>query len=413
MSSHQQKSSFELLRLGFLIAGASTLVFLPMEFYLKPPSWPVFTSVNILLAVFYLSFWRLVRPEWLTKGAIALCSASSLQMFLAVNFHYGPLLGLQAFFLIFAYLPFLLLPTQHRAWVYTLSSLNIVFFIWTNFFLSEANFTVYSVPVMRFSHLMSALTIVAIFIVLVIYFQICSRRREAELLDNSHNQDLLFSLIGHDLRGPVGGLKEGLTFYEFHQNAMGDQEKADFLHSLRQTADNIFTLLENLLLWTSQRQGRLPFHPFPHSWKDLVDSVIGLWQEQARCTNVAFERDIPTDLIVTCDADMMSTVLRNLISNAVKYSPEKSVIRIRSSLKNGWFGCEVQDSGVGMDASTQATLFNTKDRPQRQGLRGERGTGLGLLLVQEFVAHHGGKVSVQSELGKGSVFRFELPQSPT
>ncbi|NNM53941.1 MAG: HAMP domain-containing histidine kinase [Spirochaetales bacterium] len=412
MSSHQQKSSFELLRLGFLIAGASTLVFLPMEFYLKPPSWPVFTSINILLTVLYFGFWRLVRPEWLTKASIALCTASSFQMFLAVNFHYGPLLGLQAFFLIFAYLPFLLLPTHHRAWVYTLSSLNIVFFVWTTFFLSATNFTTYSADVMRFSHLMSALIIVAIFIVLVIYFQICSRRREAELLDNAHNQDLLFSLIAHDLRGPVGGLKEGLGFYEFHRNAMGDQEQADFLHSLRQTADNTFTLLENLLLWTSQRQGRLPFHPFPHAWKDLVDSVVGLWQEQARGTDVTFERDIPNDLIVTCDADMMSTVLRNLISNAVKFSPKKSVIQIRSSLSNGWFCCEVQDSGMGMDANTQAALFNTKDRPQRHGLRGERGTGLGLLLVQEFVAHHGGKVSVQSVLGKGSTFRVELPQIP-
>ncbi len=410
MTNHQEKSAFELVRLGYLIAGLSTLVFFPMEFFLRTPAWLIFIGLNFVLMVLYFLVWRLVRQSWKTPAALALCIASSGQIFIAVFFHFGPLLGLQTFFLIFAYLPFLLLSSRQRAGMYTLSSLNIALFVWSNFFLPEAGFPSFSVPVMRFSHLMSALTIVTIFIVLVIYFQICSRRREEELLDNVQNQELLFSLIGHDLRGPVGGLNEGLAFFESHCHTMPQQEQKDFLRSLRQTSENIFALLENLLLWTSRRQGRVPFHPLPHDWQDLVDAVLSLWQDQARAAEVIFKIDIPPHTIVTCDADMMSTVLRNLISNAIKYSPEKSTVHLRCFFKNLWFVCEVEDSGVGMDQESLAKLFSTKDRPQRPGLHGERGTGLGLRLVQEFVSQHGGRVSAKSELGKGSVFRFEIPQ---
>ena len=290
-----------------------------------------------------------------------------------------------------------------------LSCFNLLVFVWTHFGLNPSLFPAYEDWIPRVVPILTTLASFLIFIVLVVYFQILAQRREKALLEANRTQDYLFSLVGHDLRGPVGGLKEGLVFLEKNATTMDPAEFQSFLHSLRLTGENVYSLLENLLLWASQTQSRIPFHPVAQEWKDLVSQAVFLWQDEAKRQGVEILVEVPSNTIAVCDTEMMSAVLRNLLSNAIKFSPPGSQIILRTQVVNKRLRCVVVDQGIGMDEATRASLFDEAKRPRRLGVRGERGTGLGLLLVNEFVKRHKGTVTVESEVGKGTSFTLELP----
>jgi signal transduction histidine kinase len=398
-----------LLPLGLLISAGATLLFLPLDLLAGDRRWSFHTSVNLIFVAIYLLAWWRTRRRWSYFVALGLCLVSTAQIFFSIHGHTGPQLGLQMFFLLFAFLPFLLLPRRQWPLMVLLSCFNLLVFVWTHFGLDPSRFPAYEDWIPRIVPILTTLASFLIFIVLVVYFQILAQRREEALLEANRTQDYLFSLVGHDLRGPVGGLKEGLVFLEKNAATMDHAEFQSFLHSLRLTGENVYSLLENLLLWASQAKGRISFHPVAQEWKDLVSQAVFLWQDEAKRRGVDILVEVPPNTVVVCDSEMMSTVLRNLLSNAVKFSPSGSHIIMRSQVVNKRLQCVVVDQGIGMDEATRLSLFDEAKRPRRLGVRGERGTGLGLLLVKEFVKRHGGTVTVESEVGKGTSFTLELP----
>ena len=235
--------------------------------------------------------------------------------------------------------------------------------------------------------------------------------KNEELINLNATKDKFFSIIAHDLRSPFNsflGLTEimaeelpNLTMSQLQEMAAG----------MNKSATNLFRLLENLLNWSQIQKGTIPFNPEEVQIGIVIGESIEMIQEQAKYKNVKINTDIPDGLVVFADSNMLQTVIRNLISNAIKYTNKGGRISLSVEATNDQnIVTAIQDTGIGMTAKMVDKLFRIDTNANRKGTDGEPSTGLGLLLCKEFVEKHGGKIWVESSEGKGSAFNFTLPR---
>lgn len=259
----------------------------------------------------------------------------------------------------------------------------------------------------------------------VAYVQdITERKRAEEVLINSEQKlreanatkDKFFSIIAHDLKSPFStmlGFTE-LLFNKFDKYDVQKQKK--FLGILKQDVQNTYNLLENLLLWSRSQRGIIDFKPEKEKLYLLSIETIGLLSQMAAKKSISLKNEIPKNIIVNADKDMLTMIIRNLISNAIKFTPKEGEIVIKASIVNDDDNHEsveifIKDSGVGMSEKIQSNLFKISENISRKGTENETGTGLGLILCKEFAEKHGGKIWVESELGIGSTFSFTIPNN--
>ncbi len=235
-------------------------------------------------------------------------------------------------------------------------------------------------------------------------------RQSIELQKLNETKDKFFSIIAHDLRGPLGGFMSMTELLSEHMPDMETSEIQDYLGTLRDASGNLFRLLENLLQWSRLQQGTIQFNPETIHLQSIVEECVGLVQELAKNKGIEIALDIPGQLNVFADNNILQTIIRNLISNAVKFTPKGGSVRLSAKTSDtNSVEISIEDTGIGMSPEMIGSLFSPGARNGRAGTDGEPSTGLGLLLCKEFVEEHGGKIRVESEEGKGSVFSFVLP----
>jgi PAS domain S-box-containing protein len=236
------------------------------------------------------------------------------------------------------------------------------------------------------------------------------RKYSEELQELIATKDKFFSIIAHDLKTPFNsilGLSEILKDDAKNLDIATIEQYSGIIHS---TSTNTFRLLENLLDWARVQQSRIKFSPEPIILKKTVNEVIELMVEKANSKMIAIINFVPNSLIISADKDMLKTTLRNLISNALKFTFTNGSIEVHANEKPGEIEISVKDSGIGISKEDAAKLFKTVSNFTKRGTENEKGTGLGLMLCKEFVEKHGGKIWVESEEGKGSTFLFTLKQ---
>lgn len=236
---------------------------------------------------------------------------------------------------------------------------------------------------------------------------------ESELKESNATKDKFFSIIAHDLRGPIGTSKQLMNMILESFEEMSDEEKYELMIEIQKTINNTYELLEQLLSWSLSQRGVIPFEPDNINLSFLSENVISLLKSNADNKQIKLIYDISNNMMVYADVNMLTTIIRNLVSNAIKFTPSggEIVISARQFEKEPNFVyISVKDSGVGISEENQSKLFKIDKSFTTLGTHQERGTGLGLILVKEFVEKHGGKIWVESELGKGSVFSFTLPK---
>jgi two-component system, sensor histidine kinase and response regulator len=225
-------------------------------------------------------------------------------------------------------------------------------------------------------------------------------------------KDKMFSVIGHDLRSPLGSIKMTLDFL---RSDMGQQYKIEDFRSsvnlLAQTTDEVFGLLENLLGWAKSQSGNLSVVPEEIGVRDLVNSVYLLHKGSFSNKGLKFENNVVDTNVVYADLNMLKTVLRNLLSNAIKFTPEGGTISVKTSELNGNTHIVVTDNGVGIQVEDLPKIFDEKQHISTYGTNKESGSGLGLILCKSFVKSNNGRLMVESEQGKGSSFIVELPSA--
>lgn len=238
------------------------------------------------------------------------------------------------------------------------------------------------------------------------------RENQQQLKAINDTKDKLFSIIAHDLRNPIGTLKMFLEELTNPDEERTPEEQNQFLGLLREMATKAFNLLENLLVWARSQRGTIEYRPGPTGLAATVNSIAELYQPAARDKGTVISLDIPPSLSLLCDPDMLHTILRNLVGNAVKFT-QKGTILISARSLGSMAEISVADSGMGMPAEVADSLFNKVLMVESQpGTRGEKGSGLGLMICGEFVHRHGGTITAASVPGQGTTIRFTMPQAP-
>ncbi len=237
-----------------------------------------------------------------------------------------------------------------------------------------------------------------------------------ELEKANSTKDKFFSIIAHDLKSPFNTM---IGFSELLVNKFDTynvQEQKNFVSILNQDIHNTFRLLENLLLWSRSHRGKIEFVPVKENLFLLLNETIKLLNQTATNKLITIKNEVAKSIFVSADKDMLETILRNLILNAIKFTKNEGKITINAHLiidehKQSCTQISVKDNGVGIAKEKLARLFIISENVSTKGTQGEVGTGLGLTLCKEFVEKHGGKIWVESEEGYGSEFIFTLPTS--
>lgn len=243
--------------------------------------------------------------------------------------------------------------------------------------------------------------------------QIRINQYNQQLKEANAAKDKFFKIIAHDLKGPFQSI---LGFSSLlHRNAdQYDKPKIKhFAQRIHSSGENTFKLLENLLTWSRSQTGAVPFNPDNYIAEDTVIDIIQQATYQAKAKNISLLYSIVEAITVYADINMLQTILRNLVSNALKFTEPGGKITIKVTSDHSETLFCVADSGVGMSPDTVGKLFKVEEKISTRGTNDEIGTGLGLLLSKEFVERHGGKIWVESEQGKGSRFYFSLPAKYT
>jgi signal transduction histidine kinase/tetratricopeptide (TPR) repeat protein len=234
---------------------------------------------------------------------------------------------------------------------------------------------------------------------------------EKQLKSANDAKDKFFSIIAHDLKNPIQVVR---GYAELLKNNFDDYNRSEInkiLGNIYDASDAQYSLLQNLLTWAMSQTGRVEFNPQDLNLLDLVMTTIKPLQPVANQKNIRITADVNPEIYVNADHEMISTVCRNLVSNAIKFSYPGDTINLFSKKNNQIVETVVEDSGVGMNEDNKNNLFMVDNNMSTNGTSNEKGTGLGLLICKEFVELNGGKIWVDSELSKGSKFHFSLPSS--
>jgi PAS domain S-box-containing protein len=250
--------------------------------------------------------------------------------------------------------------------------------------------------------------------VLMNYHDITERKQAEEtiqlqnlkLMEANASKDKLFSIIAHDLKGPFTAIL-GLIELMQEPNTSLD-EMQTFSKMIFDSANNFFKLLENLLTWARTQRGSIEFKPENYDLFIIVSQNITFLREFANQKNIELINQIPNHIEVFVDIEMINTVFRNLISNAIKFTPRGGKIIISAEKKDNEILITIEDTGIGMNEKILNGIFKMDQRTSRPGTEKETSTGLGLLLCKEFIEKHNGKIWVESEEDKGSTFYFTL-----
>lgn len=224
-------------------------------------------------------------------------------------------------------------------------------------------------------------------------------------------KDKLFSVVSHDLRGPVATLDSFISLITRHAAQISEEEMDKLAGKTKESVHNLAFLLDNLLSWARAQMGTLAFRPEPFSLQEVVQKNVELYALNAENKKLSLITDVPKEAVACGDRGMIDFIVRNLLSNAIKFTPAYGTIKIICQQEEGSLMLSISDTGVGMSAEQVALVLDPENSYSTPGTAREKGTGLGLMLCQEFLALHNSRLQLSSQDGKGSCFRFALPKA--
>jgi len=238
------------------------------------------------------------------------------------------------------------------------------------------------------------------------------QQREKELKELNATKDKFFSIIAHDLKNPLNALNGFASLLKEEYDEYDEEERKEIIQNIILSTENMSKLLENLLEWSRAQMGRLSLNPSVFHPDEIIKENISMLSSQASGKHIQLKFDKPEHVDKVCaDKKMISTVLRNLISNAIKFTYPNGSVTIRAKQQEDYCQIEVEDTGTGMTQEEKDKIFDIGEKSKKSGTSNEKGTGLGLIIVKEFIEKNGGALHVKSELDKGSTFSFTLPLS--
>ncbi|MCG8701906.1 MAG: hybrid sensor histidine kinase/response regulator, partial [Bacteroidales bacterium] len=238
-----------------------------------------------------------------------------------------------------------------------------------------------------------------------------SKNQELQALNST--KDKFFSIISHDLKGPLSNIKN-LSEILATKIERFDQDKiVNISELLSDATNNTLKLLQDLLSWSMSQTGEISINPIQLDVNFIVKECITLYEQDAKKKGISLNYQDASEVFAHCDKEMLKTIVRNLLSNALKFTTEGGAIDInldKTTIKGiDYMNLRIKDSGIGMTKKVQNSLFNVGVKHLTTGTNGEQGTGLGLILTKEFTEKNKGSIYVESEEGVGSQFTVRIP----
>lgn len=234
------------------------------------------------------------------------------------------------------------------------------------------------------------------------------KESEAKYKELNATKDKFFSIISHDLKNPLNTI---IGFLELALNKLKTKEYKkvyEYCALINQIAQQSFNLLDNLLNWSRLQTGTLSFTPELINFSDIVKDSMSLLRPVSNEKNIEVSVNVAKQLKILADSFMIETIIRNLLSNALKFTRKNGRIKISAIEQNDEILIEIEDTGVGIREKDIDKLFRIENNFSTTGTQNEKGTGLGLILCKEFIEKHGGRIWVESEINKGTKFMFTI-----
>ncbi len=262
-----------------------------------------------------------------------------------------------------------------------------------------------------------AITILVVALMIATFYLLFKEKKLAielkskaqELRELNHSKDKFFSIIAHDLKNPFNVLVSYTSILKTDLEMFSKDELKQIIDDLNQASENGYNLLQNLLLWTRSQTNRIHIYKTNFNLAEVFEDVKAIVEFNLIEKEQQLAVETNDELIAFADKDMITTVLRNLIFNAIKFSSKGSEIKVKTSVVENQIQVDVIDSGVGIPTELIEKLFVVDQNTTTSGTEGEIGTGLGLVICREFVEKNGGTIRVESQPGKGSAFSFTIP----
>lgn len=246
-----------------------------------------------------------------------------------------------------------------------------------------------------------------------------SSRKEAERKLYKTNQELkelnamkdkLFSIIAHDLRNPFSIIIGFIDLLKYNFDKYSPEKREEIIDTLKNTTQRVYTLLENLLAWSKSQSNNLVLNPALYLAEDIITQLLNEVRPNSNKKNIRIETKYNLGQTVYADKQLLLTILRNLTTNAIKFTPKEGKITISINDEENFTKISVEDTGIGIPEEEIPKIFSIDNKFKRKGTEGEPSSGLGLLLCKEFIEKHGGKIWVESKINEGSKFIFTLPK---
>ncbi|MCD4791685.1 MAG: HAMP domain-containing histidine kinase [Bacteroidales bacterium] len=337
-----------------------------------------------------------------------------LTYFSTVIFSKNP--GFHVFLLLSAFIPLFMWSSKEKKYFFIFIPINIFLYLiiefFPPFFIAEINLPLEYITLLKSTNIIICFMCFGLAIGI---YQVYANNKEKQLFNQKEklrisqaHKDKIHSIIAHDIRGPVEGFSSITEYLIENYENFNDEKKMKFLNEINKSMNSIKSLLENLLDWSKAHSDLIKKNFTDIKVLVIIQDVIKLLNNQIKKKKIIIDIDITPEIQVNAYSHMVSTIFRNLIFNAIKYTPDNGNISISADKINSKVKFCIADSGVGMSESDIIKVFNFQKIYTTLGTNNEKGSGFGLLLCKEFIEKNNGEIWVETELGKGSKFYFTL-----
>lgn len=385
---------------------------------------PVILNNYIIAMVFVAIYWIYKKGHHEIAKYLSIITID-LGFIVPVFICYGKTPALHYYFLVFAMAPLALWSLEKKQLTSIYFIINIAFFLFIERYSGVLN------PILTFPKVLVApvqiSSMIMPFIILLsslwAYYESIEKKNNEileqkdkladlnnELEEANATKDKFFSIIAHDLRNPLHTMMGFSDMLNTDSSKLNERDQKDYIHYINQSGKNLYNLLEDLLQWSSAQTNSISFNPKITEISTILTPIVSLLEPTAIKKKITIHNEMTPKLMVFADQSMITTIIQNLVTNALKFTPENGDIYLYTKEDKEFVRVSIVDNGVGISLQDQKRIFRIDNTHTRQGTSGEKGTGLGLNICQEFIKINGGTIGVESELGKGATFWFTLPK---
>lgn len=365
--------------------------------------------ITIFSYILYLNF-----KEQYSIARILLIFTISIPLVFVSFISFGNSGGFYYYFLVFALAPFVLFSYEDKFWILLVFLTNNLFYIWFEFFGTPGKFQegtlLYDPKIQELFRVNSVVSCLFFVALIMFYFLRNTNRIQQEMIRTNQHKDRIFSILAHDLKGPIGTMNSYLGF--LNETLPDREELLVALRELKKSTNQSYLVLENLLDWVRNESKKIPTHLEYINLYTVTQNAKDILELQATDKGIQWQIQLSDPLMVYCDERMISTVLRNLFSNAIKFSHPKGTVAITSVTGPKYLDLSIVDMGIGMSKEQIRQIGEGKPFPTAFGTQGEKGTGLGLLVCTEMLRNQGCTMNVTSSTNHGTKITIRIPNSP-